>query len=415
MSVIVSFGKEVRFDPMLLRLERPADLAEMETAMASGERTDLEALIEGIERGLSDTDPERPFVTKVIWAAKMEPGQEIFPSQEYLRDDLKGKPRYKDVSRVLAKLRTEFAGCMIDQASMHSQKIGAALRHIDIWHDSDSYDVIPVNPYGGIQETGEVLRGTGTKTSFYDIRKKADVLLNAVEGAESAAGLTGEAHFVMANLVRGGVFGSSTKKAEEKRMNGSLNSGAGMCQGNARLLIKPVRAVIELGAAADVHLKTLKAVHHVNRHCSTMDYTAVAFPAMRMGRNCMLSGHEIELIGSGHSLSRILKHDNVAQLKRRGMLIPTEVTETFMAAGETGAAYVRDRACEKRTPGWIRRSRGRAERRGKTDRKGRHNAWKRPIHTDTSLWENHPACSGTSRSDQRRAPDGKHLRVFLPE
>lgn len=215
MSVIVSFGKEVRFDPMLLRLERPADLAEMETAMASGERTDLEALIEGIERGLSDTDPERPFVTKVIWAAKMEPGQEIFPSQEYLRDDLKGKPRYKDVSRVLAKLRTEFAGCMIDQASMHSQKIGAALRHIDIWHDSDSYDVIPVNPYGGIQETGEVLRGTGTKTSFYDIRKKADVLLNAVEGAESAAGLTGEAHFVMANLVRGGVFGSSTKKAEE--------------------------------------------------------------------------------------------------------------------------------------------------------------------------------------------------------
>ena len=148
-------------------------------------------------------------------------------------------------------------------------------------------------------------------------------------------------------------------------MNGSLNSGAGMCQGNARLLIKPVRAVIELGAAADVHLKTLKAVHHVNRHCSMMDYTAVAFPAMRMGRNCMLSGHEIELIGSGASLSRILKHDNVAQLKRRGMLIPTEVTETFMAAGETGAAYVRDRACEKRTPGWIRRSRVRAERRGK--------------------------------------------------
>ena len=144
-----------------------------------------------------------------------------------------------------------------------------------------------------------------------------------------------------------------------------LNEGKGRCQGTARLLIKPVRAVIELGAAGDVLLKTFKAVHHANRQGSVTDHIAIAFPTMHMGRNCMLPGHEIELIGSGTCLSRILEHDGIATMKRRGMLIQTEITETFMGAGETGAAYVRDRACEKRTQGWIRRSEARAARRSK--------------------------------------------------
>jgi hypothetical protein len=52
-------------------------------------------------------------------------------------------------------------------------------------------------------------------------------------------------------------------------------------------------------------------------------------------------------------------------LKRRGMLLEQEIEETFIEVGMVGAAYVRDRNCEKRTPGWIRRSKARAERRSK--------------------------------------------------
>ena len=148
-------------------------------------------------------------------------------------------------------------------------------------------------------------------------------------------------------------------------MTTSLNAGAGQCRGTARVLIKPVRAAIELGAATDVLQKTLKAVHHSNRRGPATDYIAVAFPAMHMGRNCMLPGREIELIGSEACLAGLLETDEVSTLTRRGMLVPADITETFMGAGETGAAYVRDRACEKRTPGWIRRSRARAERRAK--------------------------------------------------
>lgn len=144
-----------------------------------------------------------------------------------------------------------------------------------------------------------------------------------------------------------------------------LNSGKGRCQGTARLVIKPVQAVIELSASQDVLTKALNAVHHANRHGDAADFIAVALPCMRMGRNCMLPGHEIELFGSEASLSAYLELEGPKSLQRRGMLASADIEEAFMDEGMPGAAYVRDRSCEKRTPGWMRRSQARAERRGK--------------------------------------------------
>ncbi len=148
-------------------------------------------------------------------------------------------------------------------------------------------------------------------------------------------------------------------------MSGQLNEGRGRCHGTARLLVKPVQAVIALGAAHDVLTRALNAVHHANRHGSPEDFIAVALPQMRMGRNHMLPGHEIELIGSEVSLLALGSLDGMISLKRRGMLMDTQIAEAFTEPGRPGAAYVRDRACEKRTPGWIRRSHARAVRRGK--------------------------------------------------
>lgn len=148
-------------------------------------------------------------------------------------------------------------------------------------------------------------------------------------------------------------------------MADDLNNGKGRCRGTARLRITPVQAVIELGASRDVLVKALNAVHHANRHGDPDDFIAVALPGMKMGRNCMLPGHEIDLIGSEASLSAFLDLEGPKSLQRRGMLVAPEVEETFMDNGMPGAAYVRDRSCEKHTPGWVRRSRARAERRGK--------------------------------------------------
>ena len=130
----------------------------------------------------------------------------------------------------------------------------------------------------------------------------------------------------------------------------SLNEGQGRCQGTARLVIKPVQAVIELGAGPDLLGRTLNAIHHANRHGPVGDFIAVALPQMRMGRNCMLPGHEIEVIGSETSLTTLLGLEGIVLLKRRGMLVDTEIEKVAAEPGMPGAAYIRDRTSEKHTP-----------------------------------------------------------------
>ena len=144
-----------------------------------------------------------------------------------------------------------------------------------------------------------------------------------------------------------------------------LKTGKGRCIGSARLLIKPVRAVIELGALQDVVTSTLNCVHHANRTGRDDDFIAVALPQMRKGREVMCLGHEIELIGSEVSLSRLEEMEGLVTLRRRGMIESIEIGETWIDPGTIGAAYVRDRKEAKYTPGWIRRTAARAERRGK--------------------------------------------------
>jgi CRISPR-associated protein Csy3 len=218
-SVETDAGKLV-FDPSHLSLDVPATRSDLLAALVQGGAAELDGLLAGVAEGLSN-DSHAGFVVKVAWDAVMEPAQEVFPSQEYLRESLKkdreskthedfGKPL-----KILAQLPTYFAGRELMQASMHSQKIGAALRHIDIWHGSEAHEApIAVNPYGGVQETSAVLRDPKSKRSFYDLRAKAEALISGLETPTLDDEISGDAHFVMANLIRGGVFGASGKKAE---------------------------------------------------------------------------------------------------------------------------------------------------------------------------------------------------------
>lgn len=199
--------RTIVFNPLhdrLRDLDTPVHMETMAEAMSQGGREDLEAFVARFATALSER--ERSFTFSVAWTAAMKPGQEIFPSQEYVRDEEASKQ--KDVSRIYAKLPVVHGGRLIQQASMHSQKIGAALRHIDVWHGNEAYGAISVNPYGGVQETSDVLRDKGSKRSFYDLRRKPDTLFAALEGERE---IPGDVHFVMANLVRGGVFGTTSK------------------------------------------------------------------------------------------------------------------------------------------------------------------------------------------------------------
>ena len=195
------------FDPTKLALKvapgsalPTADALRAAVATNEPEHADrVEALLAHVETGLREG---RSFL-EVSWRAAMPEAQEVFPSQEYLRDEKKENAP----SRVYAKLSARNAGRMIHQASMHSQKIGAALRHLDVWHGSAGHGAVPVNPYAGVQETGEVLRHPSEGRSLYALRKRPDALFEGIENAQTPDDIPGEVHFVVANLVRGGVFG----------------------------------------------------------------------------------------------------------------------------------------------------------------------------------------------------------------
>lgn len=113
-------------------------------------------------------------------------GQEIFPSQELVLDSNSKK----------SKLLYQVDGV----AAMHSQKVGNALRTIDTWHSqADSLGAIAVEPYGSVTSRGIACRQPKEKMDFYTLLDRW-VIKEEKPSVE-------QQHYVMAVLIRGGVFG----------------------------------------------------------------------------------------------------------------------------------------------------------------------------------------------------------------
>ncbi|GBL05198.1 type I-F CRISPR-associated protein Csy3 [Glaciecola sp. KUL10] len=122
-------------------------------------------------------------------------GQEVYPSEELVLDKGAGKK---------SKILYEVNG----QAAMHSQKVGNALRSIDTWYPEFDDPVsgtgpIAIEPYGAVTNMGKAYRTPKEKQDFYTHFDKwaRGELLDRAE----------DEHYVMAVLVRGGVFGESDK------------------------------------------------------------------------------------------------------------------------------------------------------------------------------------------------------------
>ena len=144
---------------------------------------DLKALAQVIETGLRG---ESFALLTVNAFVHLGAGQEIFPSQELVLDSNSKK------SKVLYQVS--------DVAAMHSQKIGNALRTIDTWHPMvESLGAIAVEPYGSVTSRGVACRQPKEKMDFYTLLDKW-----VTKGEKPA---TEQQHYVMAVLIRGGVFG----------------------------------------------------------------------------------------------------------------------------------------------------------------------------------------------------------------
>lgn len=135
------------------------------------------------------------LMLQVTTYAQLGKAQEVYPSEELVLD--KGKSKK---SKVLYQVK--------GHAAMHSQKIGNALRSIDTWYpdysdSTKSAGAIAIEPYGAVTNLGKAYRTPKESQDFY-------TLFDAWARGTKLEKIEDE-HYVMAVLVRGGVFGESDK------------------------------------------------------------------------------------------------------------------------------------------------------------------------------------------------------------
>ena len=148
----------------------------------------LHELGELMAQGLSGNSH---VLLQVTAFARLGAAQEVYPSQELILD--KGNSGKSKTLYVVGGV-----------AGIHSQKLGNALRTIDTWHpDVAELGPIAVEPYGSVTTLGKACRRPTDKLDFYNLLD-GWILKDKVPAPE-------QQHFVMATLIRGGVFGDAGK------------------------------------------------------------------------------------------------------------------------------------------------------------------------------------------------------------
>lgn len=150
---------------------------------------DLAELASVIEKGL---DGDTSVLLKVEAFAKLGEGQEVFPSQELVLDNSRDNKK--------SKILYQVGGI----AALHSQKIGNALRTVDDWYpNAEDLGPIAVEPYGSVTSKGKAYRQPKDKMDFYTL---LDNWVTKDKEPDNE-----QQHYVMAVLIRGGVFGEKSE------------------------------------------------------------------------------------------------------------------------------------------------------------------------------------------------------------
>lgn len=149
-------------------------------------------------------------------SGRLAKGAPVYPSQEFI--EAKGVDKR---TKVLCGTPARWDGESIRHASMHSQKIGNAVRTIDSWHpQADEIGCIAVETYGYSQSALKTVRKPDRKdrdgaqgTGFYDLLVDIDGMISRLA---DVPGIPDDVAYFMAVLVRGGVFSRAKEKDGEK-------------------------------------------------------------------------------------------------------------------------------------------------------------------------------------------------------
>lgn len=165
-----------------------------------------QTVLELIEKALGNNETkfglgaEQAFIE---YSAKVHThkGFEVYPSEEM---DMDKKPG--ENSRPLFFVENDG----IYQAALHSQKVTNRIRAIDDWNTEGQ--AIAVEPFGINQAEAYAYRPLKAG-SLYDFLLKVDDLIEALE--EGKQDDVSDAHYVVACLIRGGVYGLKNNKDKE--------------------------------------------------------------------------------------------------------------------------------------------------------------------------------------------------------
>lgn len=131
-------------------------------------------------------------------------GQEVYPSEEIAQN--KGKLSTEDKNTKEDNDKNKILYQVNQIAAMHSQKLNNAIRTIDTWYpayvEGTSEYPIAIEPFGAVTPLNYTYRAK-KNINFYDLFKKYSQ--NEPLSCEE------DEHYVMAVLIRGGVFGEGGK------------------------------------------------------------------------------------------------------------------------------------------------------------------------------------------------------------
>lgn len=182
-------------------------------AIADGEvRNKVAKIVERVADALGGGKKVRVTVVALI---NLGASAEVYPSQE------KESVGIVRVARNPEKVKTEkilAKGQMSDGsyvAVMHARKIGNAIRRIDTWHGVENVGAIAVEVYGANTHKSQAYRAYGGKDLFSSLKSP-----KALQDSLVASGLNGTHHFVVACLIRGGVFGFASASKKNKTAEG---------------------------------------------------------------------------------------------------------------------------------------------------------------------------------------------------
>ena len=169
---------------------------------------DLKILINHIANALAGVNEyaDNALILDINVFAKVGIAQDVYPSEELVLD--KGNSKGKgEKSKILYKIKInndeEIAG-------MHSQKIGNALRTIDSWYpelNDNGNNPIAIEPYGSVTTLGKAFRKPKVKSDFYSLFDNLFLGKTSFENMKDD-----DLHYIIAILIRGGIFGESDKK-----------------------------------------------------------------------------------------------------------------------------------------------------------------------------------------------------------